>query len=120
METNNNSLLEYNENNELVINADILARLNELRALKKATDDEYKKLTDALTKEIRKTTNDSATRISDYNLIKKGGNWTYELDLDKLMKEFADVYDKCLKPVQEKVSFSLTYAIRERKAKENV
>lgn len=115
-----NSLLEYNENNELVINGSTLARLNELRELKKKTDDEYKKLTDSLSKEIRKATGDKAIRVSDYNLIKKGGAWTFELDTEMLKTMFPDVYDKCLKPVQEKVSFSFTYAIREKKGNENV
>lgn len=100
---------------KIVINADTLRELDNLREWKKTCDAKLKELTDGVSKEIRAFTGDKPIRVSDYNLVKKGGNWTYAFSEEMLKANYPEIYDKCLIPIQEKVSFSLVYAKREKK-----
>jgi len=99
----------------ITIEESTLKKLNELRVLAKQSADELKSLSTAISNELRKLTCDKPIKVSDYNLVKKGGNYTYEFDLEKLISDFPEIYDQCLKQTQEKITFSLVYAKREKK-----
>lgn len=109
----NNLLVE--NNGVLEIETETLKELNRLRAEKKEIDEKYKVLTNALNNALKIATNGKGTKISDYNFVVKGGNWTFELDIEKLKAEFPQIYDACLKPIQTKTTYSLVYTKREKK-----
>ena len=109
----NNLLVE--NNGVLEIETETLKELNRLRAEKKEIDEKYKTLTNALNNALKIATNGKGAKISDYNFVVKGGNWTFELDIEKLKAEFPQIYDACLKPIQTKTTYSLVYTKREKK-----
>lgn len=109
----NNLLVE--NNGVLEIETETLKELNRLRAEKKEIDEKYKTLTNALNNALKIATNGKGTRVSDYNFVVKGGNWTFELDVDYLKANFPQIYDECLKPVQTRTTYSLVFAKKEKK-----
>ena len=111
--------MEYLEevNGELLIKAESLQRLREL----KKEQDKIKKELDALSKniqsEIKTYKHYEGTQVSGFNYVVKGGYFTYELDEEKLKKEHLMTYEMCLKPKFVDYSTSLVSATREKKEK---
>ena len=103
---------------ELQIKAEYLKKLNALRIQKNQIDNEYKALTQGIIGELKKDYAHSGTKISDYNFIVKGGTYTFEFSIEKLQELYPDIYDECLVPKLDTISYSLTYAKREKKEKE--
>lgn len=105
-------------NGVLVIKQEHLQRLNELREQVKKTKEEYDKLSKGIVEEIKRDYTSESMTISNYNFIKKGGTYSYELDVDSLRLLYPSVYDECLKPVVSKITYQLAIATREKKGKE--
>ena len=100
------------ENGELKINPEVLAELNQVRLIKANADKRYKELTSAILKECAEDYYNAITKISDYNLVVKGGTYTLEFDVERFKLENPLEYANYCKVVKTEESCSLTYAKR--------
>lgn len=98
------------ENGELKINAEVLAELNQVRLTKANAEKRYKELTNRILQECKEDYGNQITRLSDYNLVSKGGTYTLEFDLERFKFEKPLVYADYCKVVETAETYSLVYS----------
>lgn len=100
------------ENGELKINAEVLAELNQVRLLKANADKRYKELTSAILRECKEDYGNQVNRLSDYNLVAKGGTFSLEFDIEALKQNEPEIFAKYCTVVETPETFSLVYSKR--------
>lgn len=102
-------------NGELLIKTEKLLRLKELKKEMELAKKELDTLTKGITNELKEKRGFEGTQTSGFNYVVKGGYFTYELDEEKLKKEYMMVYEMCLKPKYVDYSTQLVSATRKEK-----
>lgn len=115
MEINVNDNLFCEEiEGQIVIKKEYEEKLKELKQNKDNIERELKTLSLNITNELKERFN-TTERVGEYNFVVKGGNYTFEFDMDSFMNDHLELYIQYLKPKENKITYQLVSATRGKK-----